>query len=81
LTCDPVVAGLLVEESVRHQAKLLLEFHDKDLVGEILQILDLMLRAVSPNYLAGPASKLLWFTVLRASDMPILEVDDQAIVP
>ena len=59
----------------------LFEFHDKDLVISVLYILDLMLRAASPHYVASFASKLFLFFALGPYDATLVKVDDQPIMP
>jgi hypothetical protein len=59
----------------------LFEFDDEDLVSSVLYILYLMLRVVSPHYVASFVSNLFLFVVLGPYDVTIVKVDDQPIVP
>jgi hypothetical protein len=59
----------------------LFQFHDKDLVISVLYILDLMLRAASPHYVASFASNVFLFFALGPYDATLVKVDDQPIMP
>jgi hypothetical protein len=69
-----------LRQFINGYAALLLEFHDDNLMVGIIQVLDLVLRAISPDHLAGFAPNLLLFAVLGSHDMSIIYIYNQSII-
>jgi len=80
----PLDATLSTQSRVAGKSDLetsVLQFNDQDLMRDVLEILDLVLRSVFPNHLTCPPSKLLLLTALSSSDVSVSKINDQTVMP